>query len=124
MVAAGEVAVRDPTLLCPGSVVGGRLLRSGHRVVRDPVHRALPAGAVRFRGRRRPLGAARPGVRDPSRHRPLPALLPYVSRPGNGVRRTCVALDLWAVRYVAVLSLELLAVRDRELSLIHISEPT
>jgi hypothetical protein len=44
MVAAGEVAARDPAPRCPGSVVGGRLPRRGHRMVRDPVHRVLWAG--------------------------------------------------------------------------------
>ena len=61
------------------------------------LHRTLPAGTVRFRRRRRPLGAARPGVRDPSRHRPLPALLPHLSPPGIGVRRFRMASDLYAV---------------------------
>ena len=56
-----------------------RLLRGGRGLVRDPVHRELPARAVRLRGRRRPLVAARPGVRVPARHRPLPAVLPPLS---------------------------------------------
>ena len=48
----------------------GRLLRGRHRLVRDPVHRALSARAVRLRRRRRPLVAARRGLRVPARHRP------------------------------------------------------
>ena len=75
-----------PHFLVLGSAVRGRLLRGRHRVVRDPVHRALSAGAVRLRGRRRPLVAARPGVRDPPRHRPLSALLPQLSQPGADIR--------------------------------------
>ena len=43
-----------------------------------------PRGLVRLRGRRQPLVVARPGVRDPSRHRPLPALLPHLSPPEPG----------------------------------------
>src|SRR5450759_3213064 len=97
MVAAGEVAARDPTLHCPGSVVGRCFLCGGHRVVHDPVYRTLPAGTVRFRRRRRPLVAARAGLRDPSRDRPLPAVLPHLSPPGDGVRRSRVTSDLWAV---------------------------
>ena len=56
-----------------------RLLRGRRRLVRDPVHRALPARAVRLRGRRRPLVAARPGLRVPARHRPVPAVLAQLS---------------------------------------------
>ena len=53
----------------------GRVLRGRHRLVRDPVHRALPEGAVRLRGRCRPLVAAGRGLRLPARHRPVSAVL-------------------------------------------------
>ncbi len=39
-------APRDTPLPCPRRAVGGSLFRGGRRVVRDPVHRALPAGTV------------------------------------------------------------------------------
>ena len=38
-----------------------------------------PQRPVRLRGRRRPLVAARRGLRDPPRHGPVPALLPQVA---------------------------------------------
>ena len=45
-----------------------------HRVVRDPLHRPLPARALRLRGRRAPLGQSRRRVRVHPRHRRVPAV--------------------------------------------------
>ncbi len=49
-------------------------LRDRDRVVRDPLHRALPARAVRVRRRGNPLGEPRARVRVPPRHRRVPAV--------------------------------------------------
>ena len=45
-----------------------------HGLVRHPDHRALSALPVRLCRRRQPLVAARPGLRLPSDHRPLPTV--------------------------------------------------
>ena len=45
-------------------------------LVRDPLHRPLPAVAVRLHRRRDPLAQPRRGLRISSDHRPLPAIQP------------------------------------------------
>ena len=59
------------------------VLRGRRRVVRDPVHRSLPAAVLRLRRRRRSLVAAGRGLRVPARHRPLPAVHAHLRRPNR-----------------------------------------
>ena len=88
LAAAGEVAARDPALPCPHRPVGGSLLRGRLRVVRDPLHRTLSAGAVRLRCRRRPLVAASRGICVPAGHGPIPAVLSQLSFPSCSCARS------------------------------------
>jgi hypothetical protein len=53
-----------------------RLVRSRLRLVRDPLHRPLPAVTVRLHRRRDALAQPRSGLRVPPDHRPVPALQP------------------------------------------------
>ncbi len=61
--------------------------RGRHRVVRHPVHRSLPTGAVRLRRRRRQVGPTGAGLRVPARHRSVPAVQPRVTGPPDAPRR-------------------------------------
>ena len=54
--------------------IGAVVLRDRH-LVRDPVHRPLPARGVRLRRGRDPLAQPRRGLRVRARDRPLPAVL-------------------------------------------------
>ena len=54
--------------------LAGGVLRDRLRVVRDPLHGAVPARPVRLRRRRRSLDEPRRGVRVPPRHGPVPAV--------------------------------------------------
>ncbi len=72
--ASGEMVPGHPTLhraVLPAHRDG----RGGdHRLVRHPVHRALPQGDVRFRGGRHPLGQPGHRLRGRPGHRPVPAV--------------------------------------------------
>ena len=51
-----------------------------HCLVRHPLHRTLPAGTLRFRGRGRPLEPPGGRLRIPAGHRPIPAVQPRLNR--------------------------------------------
>ena len=74
---AGQVAAADPALRRAGLPVAGLRRRHRRRVLRDPGHRPLPAGAVRLQRRRAALDLAGALLRlRRPRHRPLPAVHP------------------------------------------------
>ena len=77
---AGQVAPGSAPLRRAAVPRGRRRRGSGDRMVRDLVHRSLPARTVRLRRRGRPVGAARAGVRIPPPHRLLPTLQPPLIR--------------------------------------------
>ena len=74
--AARQVAARDPPLHRAVLPHDRRVVRRHLRLVRDPLHRPLPAVAVRLHRGRDPLAQPRRGLRLPSDHRPLPAIQP------------------------------------------------
>lgn len=79
---AREVAAGHPPLRRARVPVDGLRRHQRRRVLRDPVHRALPAGAVRLQRRSHAVELARLLLRlRRARHRPLPALHPR-RRPG------------------------------------------
>jgi hypothetical protein len=67
--AAGQVAAGRAALRCAGRFVDRRRVRGHRGMVRDPVHRTLPAGSVSLRRRRPPLRHPRPRIRVHARHR-------------------------------------------------------
>ena len=60
----GQVAAGHPPLHRARGAGDHRDLRDRHRLVRHPLHRPLSAGALRLRGRGRPMGTAGAGIRD------------------------------------------------------------
>ena len=82
---AGQVAPRPArTTSCSSSSRIAAFVAMVIRLVRDPVHRSVPPGHVRLRRRRRPLGPARPSLRDfpssPTATRVQPPLTRTVGR--------------------------------------------
>src|SRR5262249_7748767 len=76
LAATGQVVPRHPALhraVLPGD---RGVLRSRHRLVRDPVHRPVPAWSVPLRRGRHPLAEPGRRVRLRPRHRPVPAVPP------------------------------------------------
>ena len=68
--------LRHPALRGAVLPLHRRLLCRDRRMVRDPVHRSLPARDVRLPRRRRPLDQQGDRVRPRAGHRPLPAVPP------------------------------------------------
>ena len=85
---AGQVAAGDPALHRALLPLDRLRRRERDRVLRDPVHRPLPAGAVRLQRRRPALVLARRLLQlQRARHRPLPAVHAQgraaTTRPGS-----------------------------------------
>ncbi len=64
----------------------GAVVSDHHRLVRHPLHRQVPTGSLRLRGRRAALVAAGLGVRHAADHRPVPAVQPL--RIARGAAQT------------------------------------
>ena len=92
MATAGQVAPGSAPLSRAAVPRAGCRRGSRDRVVRDLVHRSLPARTVRLRRRGRPVGAARAGLRIPPPHRLLSPLQPPLifARESGGVVGTAV----------------------------------
>ena len=73
---AREVVPRDPALVRARLPLGGVRRADGRRLLRDPLHRPLPEGALRLQRRRPAVDVARRLLRDErDRYRPVPAVL-------------------------------------------------
>src|SRR5439155_25183928 len=74
LAAAREVAARYPPLHPARLPLDRRRGLGGDRLVRDPLHRALPARPLRLRPRRLPLDQPSRRLRIHPRHRRVPAV--------------------------------------------------
>ena len=86
---AGQVAPRHPALHRAVLPVDRLRRRHRHRLLRDPLHRPLPARDVRLQRRRPALELAGGLLRhERARHRPLPALHASAAEPTTRPRST------------------------------------